>query len=67
MAWANITEFVLGIWLIISPWVLGFSEIIPALWSCTISGILLGLTAFWELFGNEPQEESRANGPREEV
>lgn len=67
MLWANVTELILGVWLIASPWVLGFSEIVPAFWSCTISGITLGLVALWELLGKDAQEEERAEGKENEV
>lgn len=51
-------EFAIGIWMVVSPWVLGFSEIIPALWSCTISGVLISTISLWQLFGGEAAQES---------
>ena len=41
-SWSNV---VLGIWLIISPFVLGFSGIAPAMWHNVIVGIIVGLLA----------------------
>ena len=54
-------EFTMGIWVVVSPWVLGFSEIVPALWSCTISGVLIAVISLWQLFGGEAVPESPAS------
>jgi hypothetical protein len=46
------TEFVIGIILIISPWVFGFSDISVAKWCNVLLGLLLALIAAWEVFGH---------------
>jgi len=38
--WANL---VLGVWLILSPWLLGFSGIPSAMWNAVIVGVVVGL------------------------
>jgi hypothetical protein len=43
--WANV---VLGIWLILSPWILGFSGMTSAMWNAVIVGILVGVLALSE-------------------
>jgi len=45
------TEFVIGIILIISPWILGFSDISVAKWCNVLIGSVVALIATWELFG----------------
>ena len=47
------TELVLGLWVLISPWVLGFSTISLAKWSSVLVGIILVLAAVWERFGGK--------------
>jgi hypothetical protein len=42
LAWINVLA---GIWLIISPWVLGFQANSAATWSAVITGIIVGLVA----------------------
>ena len=39
-SWANL---ILGIWLIISPFVLGFSHVVGAMWHNVIVGIIVGI------------------------
>ena len=40
--WANL---VLGLWLVLSPWILGFSGTSSATWNAVILGLLVGLLA----------------------
>ena len=40
--WANL---VLGLWLVLSPWILGFSGTSSAAWNAVILGLLVGLLA----------------------
>ena len=47
MAWQEWTNLVLGVWLIISPWVLRFSHTTAAMWDAVIVGILVALLALW--------------------
>lgn len=44
LSWLNA---MLGIWLIISPFVLGYWMLSPALWNNIACGILLGLISLW--------------------
>lgn len=43
------TKFIVGIILIISPWVLGFSDISVAKWCNVLIGLLLVLVGVWEI------------------
>ena len=37
----------LGLWLLLSPWVLGFSDQLRAAWDAWISGTVIFLLALW--------------------
>lgn len=54
---ANWTEFIIGIWLILSPWVLGFSNMVVLKWSSVLSGLIIGLISGWILFGKEHDKD----------
>ncbi|WP_163268768.1 SPW repeat protein [Chelativorans alearense] len=45
--WANL---VLGIWAIISPWLLGFAAITAAVWAHVIAGVIVAVLAGLELW-----------------
>lgn len=42
--WASV---VLGIWLVISPWILGFSATTSAVWYDVIAGAVVAIVAVW--------------------
>ncbi len=44
---------VLGLWILISPWILGFAAFAPAMWSNVISGVLIIICSLWNLFGGK--------------
>ncbi|MEK7193983.1 MAG: SPW repeat protein [Patescibacteria group bacterium] len=54
MNWLNWVKLVLGLWVAVSPWILGFSGITTALWSNIIAGALIAIFALWGLFGGKP-------------
>lgn len=37
----------LGMWLIVSPWILGFSGLNIVVWNVIIVGVLIVVLAFW--------------------
>lgn len=47
------TELAVGLIMIASPWVLGFSDISLAKWCNVLIGLLLTLMGSWTLFGRE--------------
>ena len=49
------TEFGIGIIMIISPWIFGFSDISLAKWCNVLIGLLLVLMSAWMLFGERAQ------------
>jgi multisubunit Na+/H+ antiporter MnhE subunit len=47
-AWEEWVNLVLGIWLILSPWLLGFHSVSSsATWNDVIFGLLVGIVALW--------------------
>lgn len=56
--WEEWINMVLGVWLILSPFILGFANIQPALWNHLIFGILIVGGAAWSLV------EMRSHGGR---
>ena len=48
--WEEWINLVLGIWVAISPWVLGFAGIANAMWAHLVLGVLVALAAAWELW-----------------
>ncbi len=49
----NWLQFFLGIWILISPWLLGFSSITVMMWSNLIAGVILVLVNLWAIFGGK--------------
>jgi hypothetical protein len=48
--WQDWLTGILGVWLIIAPWVLGFSSLTAAAWNQVIVGLLVVALAAWELW-----------------
>jgi hypothetical protein len=55
--WQDPVNAVAGAWLIVSPWVLGFSDMTPAMWTMVATGILLGAVALGATFVPRQWEE----------
>jgi len=49
-AWEEWVNVVLGAWLLVSPWVLGFSKSAVLMWNAVIFGALILVFAGWALF-----------------
>jgi hypothetical protein len=45
--WAN---GILGLWLVLSPWIVGFTNIVVAQWTHVVLGLLVAAVAGWELW-----------------
>ncbi len=48
--WEEWTNAVIGIWLVVSPWVLGFSNDAMTTWNAAIIGLVVLCVAGWELY-----------------
>jgi len=55
--WQNVANFVLGAWLFISPWVLGFSDAGKVATKAWIFGIIIALLALTAIFAYQRWEE----------
>ena len=55
--WQDPVNAVAGAWLIVSPWVLGFSGTTAAMWTMVATGILLGAVALGATFVPRQWEE----------
>ncbi len=53
MRWNHWTLVVLGLWLILSPWILGFSALNLAAWNSVLIGVLVVIFSLWN--SSEPQ------------
>ncbi len=45
--WEEWVNLILGIWLIISPWVVGFSNMAAPTWDSVIVGLIVALVNLW--------------------
>ena len=61
MTWQQWVNLVLGVWLFISPWVLGFSGSMNAAWDHRIVGVLVALLSIWNLSTVSATEPSLAH------
>ena len=57
LRWEDWTGVVLGAWLLVSPWVLGFSDNAPAATNALVMGTVLILDEMLELGAYEPAVE----------
>ena len=46
---------IIGLWILLSPWLLGFSAVSIAKWSNVILGLVLVIMNAWLLFGEKHQ------------
>ncbi len=53
--WPAWLATIVGLWVILSPFVLGFSGLGAALWNNLIAGLLFAIFALWAHFGQRPQ------------
>ncbi len=45
--WQGWFNLILGLWLIVSPWLLGFSTVAAAMWNSVIVGIVVAALSYW--------------------
>lgn len=58
---ANWTQLILGLWIILSPWLLGFSSITVMKWNNLFAGTVIFLVNVWIIFG---EKRSSATDPK---
>jgi hypothetical protein len=57
--WHDWVNGVLGVWLVVSPWILGFAALAAALWNHVVVGLLIVALAAWELWEVRHQPSGR--------
>ena len=53
MRWNHYAQLILGLWILVAPWVLGYAFVTPALWSSIIAGVFIALLALWSILGEQ--------------
>jgi uncharacterized membrane protein HdeD (DUF308 family) len=48
--WEEWVALIVGALVVISPWVLGFTAIHAAVWSCVVLGVIVVLSSIWGLW-----------------
>ncbi|MEK7654208.1 MAG: SPW repeat protein [Patescibacteria group bacterium] len=59
MKWLSWITLILGIWLIVSPFVLGYWRVTSALWVQITVGVLLSLVAVWQIVDRDDETTNR--------
>lgn len=62
--WIEFLLMMLGVWVFLSPWLLGFSHLPGAAWDNWIIGALVFLLAVWSWWTVEGPREPRQTTPR---
>ncbi len=57
LAWVNL---VLGIWVVISPWILGFSGQNAPLWDAVVVGVIVVILSAWSIWASSAHGASNA-------
>ena len=55
--WQDCASLVLGVWLLLSPWALGFTGVDAALWNAVLFGVLIAVMAIMALIDFHEWEE----------
>jgi hypothetical protein len=59
-AWEEWVNGALGLWLLVSPWLMGFSASAVLTWNAVIAGILVAVFAGWALYEEQqPKQVTR--------
>jgi SPW repeat len=55
--WANL---LVGLWVAVAPWILGFAAVTNAVWTHVVLGILVAVAAAWEIWEVRHQPHAAA-------
>jgi hypothetical protein len=55
--WQDVVNILLGIWLVVSPWVLAYVDETMAAWNAAVIGVVIALAAMSALVAYEKWEE----------
>ena len=57
MRWFPKAIIALGIWIVVSPWLLGAESVTPIRWSNVIAGVAVALIGCWMLWGTDTTKQ----------
>lgn len=57
MVWANVVNALVGIWFILAPFILKYSDHAGALWTSIIGGAILLVLAGWAVLSEEARKQ----------
>jgi hypothetical protein len=60
-AWEEWANLVLGLWLIASPWIVGFAASTGALWTHVILGVLVAAVSAWAVWDQRQDLHAHAS------
>jgi hypothetical protein len=55
--WQDVVNAVLGLWLLVSPWVVGYDDGSAAMWNAVVAGVVLAALALGAVFIPRAWEE----------
>jgi hypothetical protein len=58
--WEEWLNLVLGLWLIASPWLLGFASNVNAMWTNMVLGLLVAAVSLWAVWDNRHHPHAHA-------
>lgn len=58
--WEEWVNVVLGLWLVASPWMLGFAAVTSAMWTHVVMGVLVALVSAWAVWGHRHAPHAHA-------
>ena len=58
--WEEWVNVVLGLWLVVSPWLLGFAANVNAMWAHVVMGVLVVAASAWAVWGHRHTPHAHA-------
>lgn len=58
--WEEWINLIAGVWLIISPWLLGFAADVNAMWTHVVIGVLVAAISAWAVWGHRQVPHAHA-------
>ena len=58
--WEEWVNLLAGLWVVVSPWILGFAVVTAAMWVHVVLGLLVAAAAAWEIWEVRHQSHAAA-------
>ncbi len=58
--WEEWLNLVVGLWVAVAPWILGFAATVTAMWTHVVLGLLVAAAAAWEIWEIRHQPSAAA-------